>query len=114
MDAGHRAIIFNSITGLKPSIKTEGTKFLIPWLEKPIIYDCRASPRIISSPTGSKGNQIISFNFQDLQKVDVTLRILSRPDQRFLLEIHRQFGKDYDERVLPGIVNEVLKSVVVY
>merc|ERR1719220_3231458 len=29
-----------------------------------------------------------------------------------LPEIYRQLGKDYDEKVLPSIVNEVLKSVV--
>jgi prohibitin 2 len=29
-----------------------------------------------------------------------------------LQTIYRKLGKDYDQRVLPSIVNEVLKSVV--
>jgi prohibitin 2 len=44
--------------------------------------------------------------------VNITCRVLSRPDPRALPTIFRQLGTDYDERVLPSIVNEVLKSVV--
>lgn len=49
----------------------------------------------------------------DLQMVNITLRVLSRPDIKSLPWIHQRLGTDYDERVLPSIVNEVLKSVVV-
>jgi prohibitin 2 len=48
----------------------------------------------------------------DLQMVNITCRVLSKPEQRALPTIYRELGKDYDERVLPSIVNEVLKSVV--
>lgn len=44
--------------------------------------------------------------------VNITCRVLSRPDTKALPEIFRELGLDYDERVLPSIVNEVLKSVV--
>lgn len=44
--------------------------------------------------------------------VNITCRVLSRPDVNGLPIIYRQLGKDYDERVLPSIVNEILKSVV--
>jgi len=44
--------------------------------------------------------------------VNISLRVLSRPNQSFLPQIYRQLGTDYDERVLPSICNEVLKSVV--
>lgn len=62
----------------------------------------RAKPRNVSSLTGTK----------DLQMVNITCRVLSRPDIRALPQIYRTLGQDYDERVLPSIVNEVLKSVV--
>lgn len=48
----------------------------------------------------------------DLQMVNISLRVLSRPDTMFLPTIYRELGTDYDERVLPSIVNEVLKAVV--
>jgi prohibitin 2 len=75
---------------------------LIPWFESPIVFDIRAKPRNIASLTGTK----------DLQMVNITCRVLSRPSIPGLPTIYRELGKDYDERVLPSIVNEVLKSVV--
>jgi prohibitin 2 len=44
--------------------------------------------------------------------VNITCRVLSRPRIDALPQIYRTLGSDYDERVLPSIVNEVLKSVV--
>ena len=44
--------------------------------------------------------------------VNITCRVLSRPRVESLPTIYRTLGTDYDERVLPSIINEVLKSVV--
>lgn len=44
--------------------------------------------------------------------VNITCRVLSRPRVEELPTIYRTLGTDYDERILPSIVNEVLKSVV--
>lgn len=79
-----------------------GTHINIPWFETPIVYDVRAKPRNVASLTGTK----------DLQMVNITCRVLSRPRVEALPQIYRTLGADYDERVLPSIVNEVLKSVV--
>jgi len=102
VEGGHRSIIFSRIGGVQPGVYSEGIHFRIPWLQWPIIYDIRARPRKISSPTGSK----------DLQMVNISLRVLSRPDQTFLPQMYQLLGTDFDERVLPSICNEVLKSVV--
>ncbi|CAI2179638.1 19781_t:CDS:2, partial [Funneliformis geosporum] len=102
VDGGHRAIKYTRLLGIKKDIYNEGTHFMIPWLETPIIYDVRAKPRNIASLTGTK----------DLQMVNITCRVLSKPRIESLPTIFRTLGSDYDERVLPSIVNEVLKSVV--
>lgn len=44
--------------------------------------------------------------------VNITLRVLSKPEVKQLPKIFRELGMDYDEIVLPSIVNETLKSVV--
>jgi hypothetical protein len=49
----------------------------------------------------------------DLQTINITLRILYRPRAEVLPKIFTNLGLDYEERVLPSITNEVLKSVVV-
>lgn len=102
VEGGHRAIIFSRLTGIQPDVFTEGLHFRVPWFQYPIIYDIRSRPRKISSPTGSK----------DLQMVNISLRVLSRPDSMNIPSMYRQLGQDYDEKVLPSICNEVLKSVV--
>lgn len=53
------------------------------------------------------------FLIADLQMVNISLRVLARPDQTFLPQIYRQIGTDYDERVLPSICNEVCQTEVV-
>lgn len=47
-----------------------------------------------------------------MQNVNITVRVLFRPRTDKLVEIYRTLGLSYDERVLPSIVNEVLKSIV--
>jgi len=44
--------------------------------------------------------------------VNLTLRVLSRPDTAKLPVIVQNLGLEYDEKVLPSIGNEVLKAVV--
>ena len=48
----------------------------------------------------------------DLQTVNISLRVLFRPDPTKLNDIYRYLGTDYDARVLPSVVNEVLKATV--
>lgn len=88
--------------GVQPTIYTEGTHIAIPWFQTPVVYDVRAKPHNVASLTGTK----------DLQMVNITCRVLSRPRISALPTIFRTLGTDYDERVLPSIVNEVLKAVV--
>lgn len=44
--------------------------------------------------------------------VNISLRVLTRPNAAELPSMYQRLGLDYEERVLPSIVNEVLKSVV--
>jgi prohibitin 2 len=99
---GERAVMFHRFGGVQKRVRVEGTHLMVPWFQRPIIFDVRAKPRMIQAMTGS----------QDLQMVSITLRVLSRPSVAHLPQIYRELGTDYDERVLPSIVNETLKAVV--
>jgi len=103
VDGGERAVLFDTLRGgIRPDVKGEGTHFVVPVIQKPIILDIRTRPREIPSVTGTK----------DLQMVNIKLRVLWRPVVEKLPQLYRELGLDYDERVLPSIGNEVLKSVV--
>lgn len=99
---GKRAVIFDRINGVQNQVVGEGTHFLVPWLQKAVVYDVRTRPKTISTTTGSK----------DLQTVLITLRVLHHPEVKELPKIYQSLGLDYDERVLPSVGNEVLKSIV--
>lgn len=76
---GTRAVIFDRLSGVKKEVIEEGTHFLIPWLQKAVIFDVRTKPRNISTTTGSK----------DLQMVSLTLRVLHRPNVVQLPKIYQ-------------------------
>lgn len=102
VDGGQRAVLFDRFRGILDSTVGEGTHFLVPWVQKPYIFDIRTRPHTFSSVSGTK----------DLQMVNLTLRVLSRPDTEKLPTIVQNLGLEYDEKVLPSIGNEVLKAVV--
>jgi prohibitin 1 len=103
VDGGERAVMFDSLRGgIRDDVRGEGTHFLIPVIQRPIVIDVRTKPREIPSVTGTK----------DLQMVNIKMRVLWRPVVEDLPKLYRELGTDFDERVLPSIGNEVLKSVV--
>jgi len=102
VEAGHRAVMFDRFRGILPEVRGEGMHIKIPFIQKPVMYEVRTRYANIQSETGSK----------DLQTVVLTLRMLYRPIAETLPLIHQRLGPDYDERALPSIGNEVLKSVV--
>ena len=77
VDGGERAVIFDRLAGVKKDVKGEGTHLLIPFIQKPIIFEVRTQAHEVSSHTGSR----------DLQTVEVALRLLYRPDMNMLPEI---------------------------
>ncbi|EMS60514.1 Prohibitin-1, mitochondrial [Triticum urartu] len=137
VDGGQRAVIFDRFQGVLPAVVSEGTHFLVPWLQKPFLFDIRTRPHSFSSTSGTKDLQMAPHSLvpwlqkpflfdirtrphsfsstsgtKDLQMVSLTLRVLARPDVERLPEIFTNLGLDYDDKVLPSIGNEVLKAVV--
>lgn len=102
VDGGERAVIFNRFYGVSETVKGEGTHFMIPWVMSPFIYNIRVRPKMIQTTTGTK----------DLQTVTIHCRLLFKPLVEALPIVHKKLGPEYDERVLPSIGNEVLKSVI--
>jgi len=102
VDGGHRAVVFNRLTGMKSTVYGEGLNFNIPWFEHPYIYDIRTRPCNLQTLTGSK----------DLQMVTIGVRLLHKPDPNKLVSIYQRLGMNYDERILPSIMNECAKAVV--
>jgi prohibitin 1 len=86
-------VIFDRFKGVNSQTSGERIHFLIPWLQRAILFDIRTRPRVISTSTGSK----------DMQSVSLSLRVLHRPSVQDLPVIYFK---------LPSIGNEVLKAIV--
>jgi len=102
VQGGHRAVVFNRLQGVKRAVYGEGTHLVVPWFEWPVIFDIRTRPKELPSLTGTR----------DLQYVNISLRVLYKPQEQYLPEVLSQLGEDYDRRILPSIMNETLKAVV--
>ena len=102
VEGGHRAIVYNRFVGVKDKVYSEGTHFIVPWVERPYIYDVRARAHQVNSQSGSR----------DLQMVNISIRVLTRPDTSRLPEGYKTLGMDFNERVLPSVIHETVKSVV--
>lgn len=103
VDGGYRAVIFDRINGVLPDVRGEGTHFMIPYIQTPVIIPVRMTPYTVTSARTPS---------RDLQNVEITLRLLYRPSIPDLPDIYKKLGVDFRERILPSIANEELKSVV--
>lgn len=102
VDGGERAVMWSMFGGVSDKTYGEGTHFMVPYFMRPHIYNVRLRPKLIQTTTGTK----------DIQTVTIHVRLLFKPNTDALTKIHTQLGPDYDERVLPSVGNEVLKSIV--
>lgn len=103
VDGGHRAVMFDRFGGgIIDHVYGEGTHFRIPGLQRVYDVDVRTRHSNISTNTGTK----------DMQMVNISMRVLSRPDPDRVNVILREVGLDFDYRVFPSLGPEVLKAVV--
>lgn len=100
---GEVAIKFNRIRGgVKKETYNEGIHFRVPLMENIIKYDVRIKPVDISSNTSTK----------DQQQIDITLRVLYKPVEADIANIHLNLGSNYQERFVRPIALEAIKTVL--
>jgi len=103
VDGGHRAVMFDRFGGgILDRVYGEGTHFRLPLVQETIDFDVRTRANFTETDTGTK----------DMQMVNISMRVLSRPDPDKMNVIYQEVGLDYDSRVFPSIGPEVLKAVV--
>ena len=102
-EPGYQSLHFNLLTGIGKQTFKEGYHIVVPFLERPIIYDCKMKNHMYLCVCGTK----------DLQTVQLKTRLITRPDAGKLPELYRMLGLNYDERVLYSIVYEICGVVLV-
>jgi prohibitin 1 len=100
VEPGERAIIQNNLRGLQHYVYGEGMHFRIPVRDNIKRFEVRTRPTLINCDTGTK----------DMQSVNIVMRILFRPVEQELPTILLTLGEDYDQRLIPQIAQEVVKT----
>lgn len=100
---GEAAIKFNQLHGgIKKEVYSEGLHWKIPWVENVIKYNVRLNCVDIPSNTSTK----------DQQQIRIGLRVLYKPVEEEIANIHLTWGPNYKEKVLTPVAMEVIKMVL--
>ncbi|MCF2972020.1 prohibitin family protein [Synechococcus sp. Nb3U1] len=111
--AGARAVVFNSLTGLKLQPLGEGLHLLLPVIETPILYDVRtqtytmASQRSESQSLGDDALKVLSADGQQIT-LDVSVRF--RLDPAKVSHLHQTIGPSYVDKVIRPEVRTVMRN----
>lgn len=103
VDGGCRGVLFDGLNGgIQDKVYMPGSHLKNPLFQNETIFDVRMRARVQKAQTPTK----------DMQAVKIAVRLLHRPDVKMLPSLLRDTGRDYDEVVLPSIMNEVMKQKV--
>lgn len=104
VDGGERALMFDTIfgKGISDKVLGEGIHFKFPKLYEPKIFSIRLNPIVIEAKTAAR----------DLQLIDITVRILEKPDEDNLKKLFLDQTEKYAQRVLPNLTHETIKAVI--
>ena len=102
VEPGYLALKFDILQGVKNEVYKEGYHLLIPFIQRPIIYDCRMKNPVFNCVASTK----------DLQAVQLKIRLICRPDVDHLPDLYRLLGMDYEDRVFFSIIFEICGQVM--
>lgn len=102
IEPGFIGIKYSIFGGVKSHQYKEGYHLAIPFVERPIIYDCKMKNYMFSTEVGTK----------DLQKISLKTRIILRPNMDNLPQLYRTLGLKYEEKVLNSIIPEICGVVI--
>lgn len=113
--AGERAVIFNRLTGIEQRQLSPGLNILVPFIQKPVLYDVRNQTYTMSgiSTEGEyPGDDSIQALTSDGQPVGIELSVVYRLDDTNVWRLHEEIGPNYVEKILRPSIRETVRTVV--
>ena len=102
---GERGVLFNKFKGgIGDKVYGEGMHLKIPFVQEEILLNIRMNPHTFQM----KGKT------NDLQEVDLKIRILEKPKEKYIARLYLQQGKDYAKKTLQNTIVEIMKSTVAH
>jgi prohibitin 2 len=112
--AGHRAVVFNNITG-GLGARGEGLTLLIPFTQTATLYDVRTETYTMSKMLNEgqiKSDDSVQALTSDGQEVAVDVSILYHPDPNKIVQLHREIGPDYEAKIVRPSGRSVTRTAV--
>jgi len=98
--AGHRGVVYSSISGVQQQVMTEGFHWKVPWFQTVHKFDIRTQKLEVQADGASK----------DLQNVKIVVTLNYRLDPMKVAKLFQTVGRDYEDVVIVPAVNEAVKS----
>ena len=100
IQAGHRGVVYSSISGVQQKGMTEGFNWKVPWFQSVTKFDIRTQKLEVQADGASK----------DLQTVKIVVTLNYRLDPLKVSKLFQTVGRDYEQVVIIPAVNEAVKS----
>jgi len=98
--AGHRAVVFDQIKGVRPVALKEGLNFIMPFVQEAHIMDVRVQKLEFDATAASK----------DLQIIHTKIAVNVHPIEESVPQLFREVGLDYGAKVIHPAMQEALKA----
>lgn len=113
--AGERAVVFNTMSGVKDVTLHAGINFLIPFVDSPRSYDVRTRTFLFSDASSGESEVqqgAINAKTSDAQAVfiDLTVRYHIDPEKVHLL--HQLVGPDYEAKIIQPSAGGTARKIV--
>ena len=115
VNAGHRAIVFNSLIGVEKRTLGEGIHFLVPGIETPTVYSVRTETYTMSARDAegqNQGNDAIDCLTSDGQKIGLDMSVIYNLIPEKLWELHKQIGPYYVDKIIRPSVRSIARNTI--
>jgi regulator of protease activity HflC (stomatin/prohibitin superfamily) len=112
--AGSRAVVFNNFTG-GLSHRGEGTTLLLPFMQSATVYDVKTQTYTMSKTADEgdkRGDDSIRCLTSDGQQVDLDITVRFHPDPARIVDLHRNIGVSYIEKIIRPVSRSVVRAAV--
>ena len=115
VEAGQRAVIFNSFSGVEERTLGEGLHFLIPGIQTPTVYSVRTQTYTMSAKADEgqlRGDDAIECLTSDGQKIKLDLSVVYNLIPEKVWQLHKQIGPYYLDKIIRPSVRSIARNII--
>ena len=115
VNAGNRAVVFNSLTGVEKRMLGEGIHFLIPGIQTSTIYNVRTQNYTMAESANegqNQGDDAIECLTSDGQKIKLDLSVIYNLIPEKIWELHKQIGSEYLDKIIRPSVRSIARNII--